>query len=318
MRATQLYILIVTLVFSTLCITAKSRTGIFFEGWTEFNRKNLKLLRRKNTKESKDSAFDADKLPVTKLRDIRGQLPQEIYDLCDFIHNNQDFINAGATPPKGILLEGPPGTGKTSIARALAGELEVPFITASASSFIELYVGTGPQRVRALFDNAQAALTRTGASHVIIFIDELDAIGSRTELNAHSETKNTINELLVQMDGFSSDPRVIVIAATNNVDNIDDALNRRGRFDYIIRIPLPNETSRLDILTYYLTDVRFKRSLAGDVNLMQFAQKTAGFSGADLEGIAKDAAINAGRNKRRQICQDDLEKAVASARLARR
>ncbi|MBS1986620.1 AAA family ATPase [Candidatus Dependentiae bacterium] len=310
MRATQMHILVVTLIFSTLSITAKSRTGIFFEGWTEFNRKNLNLLRPKNTKESKESALGTDKLPVARLRDIRGQLPQEIYDLCDFINNSQDFINAGATPPKGILLEGPPGTGKTSIARALAGELDVPFVSASASSFIELYVGTGPQHVRALFNNAQAALTRTGASHVIIFIDELDAIGSRTEFNAHSETKNTINELLVQMDGFSSDPRVIVIAATNNVDSIDEALKRRGRFDYIVRIPLPNETSRLDILTYYLTNARFHRSLAGDASLMQIAQQTIGFSGADLEGLADDAALEAGRNKRREICQQDLELAL--------
>ena len=136
MRATQMHILAVTLILSALSITAKSRIGIFFEGWTAFNRNNLNILRRNNTTENTDSACGADKVSVTKLCDIRGQLPQEIYDLCDFIHNSQDFINAGATPPKGILLEGPPGTGKTSIARALAGELDVPFVTASASSFI--------------------------------------------------------------------------------------------------------------------------------------------------------------------------------------
>lgn len=298
-------------------LTAISETNNFFAQWTEFNRNNIELLLKK-TKTNK-SIYSLNNAPgATKLSDVRGQLPQEIYDLCDFIGNSQDFINAGATPPKGILLEGPPGTGKTSIARALAGELDVPFVAVSASSFIEVYVGTGPKSVRDIFEKAQTELIKTNASHVIIFIDELDAIGSRTEFNAHSETKNTINELLVQMDGFTSDSRIIVIAATNNANNIDEALKRRGRFDYIIRISLPDEASRLDILTYYLTDIRFRRSLASDVNLDYFAQKTSGFSGADLEGLAKDAAINAGRNKRRQICQVDLEKALAAARLMRR
>lgn len=317
MRITQLMLMSFCFCASSSSLIATSDTITFFRRWTEFNRNNLDMLFKKN-KTNTNSPITTDALLTTKLCDIRGQLPQEIYDLCEFIGNCQDFINAGATPPKGILLEGPPGTGKTSIARALAGELEVPFIAVSASSFIEVYVGTGPKNVREIFEKAKTLLAKTDASHVIIFIDELDAIGSRTEFNAHSETKNTINELLVQMDGFNSDTRIIVIAATNNADNIDEALKRRGRFDYIIRISLPDEASRLDILTYYLTDARFKRSLAGDVNLTHFAQKTTGFSGADLEGLAKDAAIQAGRNKRRQICQADLEKALGAARLMRR
>ena len=317
MRITQLMLMSFCFLASPSCLMATSDTLKFFRQWTEFNRNNLDVLLKK-TKTTTSSYSAADTLFAPKLCDIRGQLPQEIYDLCEFIGNSQDFINAGATPPKGILLEGPPGTGKTSIARALAGELEVPFVTVSASSFIEVYVGTGPKSVRELFEKAKALLAQSDASHVIIFIDELDAIGSRTEFNAHSETKNTINELLVQMDGFDSDSRIIVIAATNNADNIDEALKRRGRFDYIVRIALPDEASRLDILTYYLTDRRFKRSLADDVNLAHFAQKTTGFSGADLEGLAKDAAIQAGRNKRRQICHVDLEKALAALRLMRR
>lgn len=317
MRITQLMLMSFCFFASPNSLIATSDTIKFFRGWTEFNRNNLEILFKKN-KTTTISHDAADTLFTPKLCDIRGQLPQEIYDLCEFIRNSQDFVNAGATPPKGILLEGPPGTGKTSIARALAGELDVPFICASASSFIEVYVGTGPKSVRELFEKAQTALAKKDSSHVIIFIDEIDAIGSRTEFNAHSETKNTINELLVQMDGFSSDSRIIVIAATNNADNIDEALKRRGRFDYIVRISLPDEASRLDILTYYLTDARFKRSLAGDVNLAHFAEKTTGFSGADLEGLAKDAAIQAGRNKRRQIHHVDLEKALAATRLMRR
>lgn len=317
MRITQLMLMSVCFFASPTCLMATSDTLKFFRQWTEFNRNNLDVLFKK-TKTTVSSNDAVDTLFSPKLCDIRGQLPQEIYDLCGFIGNSQDFINAGATPPKGILLEGPPGTGKTSIARALAGELEVPFVAVSASSFIEVYVGTGPKSVRELFEKAKTLLALSDSGHVIIFIDELDAIGSRTEFNAHSETKNTINELLVQMDGFDSDSRIIVIAATNNADNIDEALKRRGRFDYIVRISLPDEASRLDILTYYLTDRRFKRSLADDVNLTHFAQKTMGFSGADLEGLAKDAAIQAGRNKRRQIHHVDLEKALAALRLMRR
>lgn len=258
--------------------------------------------------------------PGITLADIQGKLPQEIYDLCSFIGQDTDFINAGAKPPKGILLQGPPGTGKTTIARALAGSLNIPFIDGgSAASFINQFMGTGPATVRGLFEQAEAALARTKANHVIIFIDEIDAIGDRSKISPYSsqEYANTINELLVQMDGFSSDPRIIIIAATNHAEKMDAALKRRGRFDYIITIPLPDAESRAAILAYYLGAERFKRTIDADVDaefVLSIAQQAEGFSGADLEGLADDAALEAGRNKRISISQNDLEAALIKAR----
>lgn len=258
--------------------------------------------------------------PDITLADIHGKLPQEITDLCSFVLGDKDFINSGAKPPKGILLQGPPGTGKTTIARALAGSLNIPFIDGgSAASFVNQFVGAGPAAVRALFEQAHAVLVRTKASHVIIFIDEIDAIGDRNQMSPFDsrEYANTINELLVQMDGFSSDPRIIIIAATNHSEKMDKALKRRGRFDYIITIPLPDAESRLDILAYYLIDARFKRTVDENVDIpfiLSITQQTEGFSGADLEGLADDAALEAGRNKRAAITQNDLKVSLLKTR----
>ena len=208
----------------------------------------------------------------------------------------------GAKIPKGILLYGKPGTGKTLIAKAIAGEANVPFISMSGSEFIEMFAGLGASRVRKLFEKAKKI------SPCIVFIDEIDAIGSRRTSNSGAESENnqTLNQLLVEMDGFESNETIIVLAATNRPEMLDKALLRPGRFDRQITIPAPDLLGREEILKLYTKD----KKIADDVNLREIAGDTAGFTGAELSNLLNEAAIIATRNNHNAIDKSDIEAAV--------
>lgn len=280
----------------------------FFRDWTAFNERNRRALFSQQEPEEpvtrKKSMIESS--ATIKLADIKGGVPSAIYDLKNYLLDTAAFERAGAHPPKGILLVGAPGTGKTTIVKALAAEIGAPLIAASGSEFVEIYVGTGAKRVRELFQSARDALKSTGAQHVIIFIDELDAIGQRGQRNGSSEDQKTINELLTQMDGYSSDNSITVIAATNYPDLIDPGLLRPGRFDEIITIELPDYAARLEILEFYLYAPQFNRSVEGEIALEQLARASSGWSGAELESVIKKAALIVARSKRTAIRQADL------------
>lgn len=306
----SLYFFMFFLCFQSL--ESKSSFLKFFKTWTKFNRDNRAFFSKTDTGTALESRTRQDNNKRLTFADIRGGIPQEIQDLYEFIKGSRAFQEVGAQIPKGFLLVGPPGTGKTSLVKALAGELEIPFITASGSEFVEIYVGAGPKKIRELFQNARDLSVKNNASYVIVFIDELDAIGSRDANHSNQEYKNTINQLLVEMDGFNQASKIIVIGATNHASAIDEALKRPGRFDYIVTIKLPDYAARLDILYYYLTDPLFQRSVSDDIDYATLAKKTVGFSGADIKKLANQAAIHAGRNKRTFICQMDLDEALAT------
>ena len=227
---------------------------------------------------------------------------QELIEIVDFLKRPEKYTKMGARVPKGVLLYGKPGTGKTLIAKAIAGEADVPFISMSGSEFIEMFAGLGASRVRKLFEKARKL------APCIVFIDEIDAIGSRRTSNSGAETENnqTLNQLLVEMDGFSSEETIIVLAATNRPEMLDKALLRPGRFDRQITIPNPDLNGRLDILKIHSKD----KKLSDDVNLESIAEDTAGFTGAELENILNEAAIVATKNKHEEIENDDIEEAV--------
>ena len=239
-----------------------------------------------------------------KFKDVAGldEEKAELVEIVDFLKNPKKFQNMGAKIPKGILLYGKPGTGKTLIAKAIAGEANVPFISMSGSEFIEMFAGLGASRVRKLFEKAKKI------SPCIVFIDEIDAIGSRRTSNSGAESENnqTLNQLLVEMDGFESNETIIVLAATNRPEMLDKALLRPGRFDRQITIPTPDLLGREEILKLYTKD----KKLAEDVNLHEIAGDTAGFTGAELSNLLNEAAIIATRNGHRVIEKDDIEAAV--------
>ena len=247
---------------------------------------------------------DGSKSPNVRFDDIAGldEEKGELIEIVDFLKKPQAYQEMGAKIPRGILLYGKPGTGKTLIARAIAGEANVPFISMSGSEFIEMFAGLGASRVRKLFEKAKKM------APCIIFIDEIDAIGSRRTSNSGSETENnqTLNQLLVEMDGFDTEETIIVLAATNRPEMLDKALLRPGRFDRQITIPAPDLLGRESILKLHSKNKKF----ASDVDLKSIAGDTAGFTGAELANVLNEAAIIATRNKHQEISNDDIENAV--------
>lgn len=241
----------------------------------------------------------------TTFADVAGcdEEKEEMSEIVDFLKNPKKFNDLGARIPKGVLLVGPPGTGKTLLARAVAGEAGVPFFSISGSDFVEMFVGVGASRVRDLFGEAKKN------SPAIIFIDEIDAVGRQRGAGlggGHDEREQTLNQLLVEMDGFGSNEGVIVIAATNRPDILDRALLRPGRFDRQITVNYPDVKGREEILKVHARG----KSLGPDVNLATIAKSTSGFTGADLENLLNEAALLAVRHGKKAITQEEIEEAT--------
>lgn len=227
---------------------------------------------------------------------------EELEEIVDFLKNPDKYTGVGARIPKGVLLVGPPGTGKTLLAKAVAGEAGVPFFSISGSDFVEMFVGVGASRVRDLFEDAKKN------APCIIFIDEIDAVARQRGTGmggGHDEREQTLNQLLVEMDGFGVNEGIIVMAATNRVDILDPAILRPGRFDRKVAVGRPDVKGREEILAVHTKE----KPLGEDVDLHRIAQTTAGFTGADLENLMNEAAINAAKENRKFLLQKDIEKA---------
>ncbi len=227
---------------------------------------------------------------------------EDLAEVVDFLKNPSKYVELGARIPKGIILVGPPGTGKTLLAKAVAGEAKVPFFSISGSDFVEMFVGVGASRVRDLFAEAKKN------APCIVFIDEIDAVARRRGSGlggGHDEREQTLNQMLVEMDGFNVNEGIIVMAATNRVDILDPAILRPGRFDRKIAVTRPDVQGREDILKVHTRN----KKLAEDVDLREIARTTAGFAGADLENLMNESAINAAKNSRQFIIKSDIDKA---------
>ena len=238
-------------------------------------------------------------------QDVAGadEEKEELREIVEFLREPQKYLDLGAHIPKGVLLVGPPGTGKTLLAKAVAGEAGVQFLSISGSDFVEMYVGVGASRVRDLFQQSKKS------APAIIFIDEIDAVGRQRGSGlggGHDEREQTLNQLLVEMDGFGSNEGVVVLAATNRVDILDPALLRPGRFDRQVYVGLPDIKGREEILQVHAKN----KPLAEDVDLKQIARGTAGFTGADLENLLNEAALLAGRRSESFITMKDLQESI--------
>jgi cell division protease FtsH len=258
---------------------------------------------------SRARMFTGDK-PTVTFDDVAGadEAKQELTEVVEFLREPEKFISLGARIPKGVLTVGPPGCGKTLLAKAVSGEAGVPFFSISGSEFVEMFVGVGASRVRDLFDQAKRN------SPCIIFVDEIDAVGRHRGAGlggSHDEREQTLNQILVEMDGFETDTNVIVIAATNRPDILDPALLRPGRFDRRVILDMPDWQGRKKILEVHAKG----KPLADNVNLEALAKATIGFSGADLENVINEGAIFAARRSQKQIKMKDFQEALEKIRL---
>jgi len=253
---------------------------------------------------SKARMFSGDQPSVT-FQDVAGveEAKEELAEVVEFLREPEKFISLGARIPKGVLLVGPPGTGKTLLAKAVSGEAGVPFFSISGSEFVEMFVGVGASRVRDLFDQAKRH------SPCIVFVDEIDAVGRQRGAGlggSHDEREQTLNQMLVEMDGFDTDTNVIIVAATNRPDILDPALLRPGRFDRRVVLDRPDMRGREAILKVHVKG----KPLAPDVDLGTLARSTPGFVGADLENLVNEAAILAARRNKKLIGQSELEESI--------
>ena len=259
--------------------------------------------------QSKAKRFNKEQSKIT-FKDVAGveEAKKELEEIVDFLKKPDKYRKLGARPPKGVMLVGPAGTGKTLLAKATAGEASVPFFSIAGSEFMEMLVGIGAARARDLFNTAKKN------SPAIIFIDEIDAIGrarSRGVMSSHDEREQTLNQILVEMDGFTPNERVIVIAATNRGDLLDPALLRPGRFDRRILIDYPDVEGREAIIKIHSSNKPFEK----DVRWDRIAKRTVGFSGADIENMMNEAAISAARNDRSAISMEDIEDSATKVKL---
>lgn len=257
-----------------------------------------------NFGKSRAKLYNEEKKKVT-FKDVAGadEEKEELVEVIDFLQDPRKFVSLGARIPKGILLVGPPGTGKTLLARAIAGEAGVPFFSISGSDFVEMFVGVGASRVRDLFENAKKN------SPCIIFIDEIDAVGRQRGAGlggGHDEREQTLNQLLVEMDGFGANEGVIITAATNRPDILDPALLRPGRFDRQITVNRPDVKGREEILKVHAKN----KPLADDVELAIIARRTPGFTGADLENLLNEAALLTARRNKKEVSSIELDEAI--------
>jgi cell division protease FtsH len=248
--------------------------------------------------------------PVVTFADVAGcdEAKTELVEVVDFLKNPEKFIQLGARIPKGVLLVGPPGTGKTLLAKAIAGEAAVPFFSLSGSEFVELFVGVGASRVRDLFDQAKKS------APCIVFIDEIDAVGRMRGAGlggGNDEREQTLNQMLVEMDGFNTDTNVIIVAATNRVDILDPALLRPGRFDRRVMVDAPDVVGREAILKVHTRG----KPMRNDADLNAIARQTPGFTGADIENLVNEAAILTARSGKTEIGQPELQLAIEKVQL---
>ncbi|HEY86024.1 MAG TPA: ATP-dependent zinc metalloprotease FtsH [Chloroflexi bacterium] len=258
---------------------------------------------------SKAKMFTGDK-PTVTFEDVAGaeEAKEELNEVVEFLREPEKFISLGARIPKGVLMVGPPGCGKTLMAKAVSGEAGVPFFSISGSEFVEMFVGVGASRVRDLFEQAKRN------SPCIIFIDEIDAVGRHRGAGlggSHDEREQTLNQILVEMDGFDTDTNVIIVAATNRPDILDPALLRPGRFDRRVVIDRPDWAGREKILGVHVRG----KPLAADVDLSALSKMTVGFVGADLENLVNEAAILAARYNRKKIQMDDFQEAMEKIQM---
>ena len=257
-----------------------------------------------NFGKSRARRYDEDKIKVT-FKDVAGadEAKQELQEVVEFLKQPQKYNDLGAKIPKGVLLYGPPGTGKTLLAKAVAGEAGVPFFSISGSDFVEMFVGVGASRVRDLFEQAKKS------APCIVFIDEIDAVGRQRGAGlggGHDEREQTLNQLLVEMDGFGANEGIIMIAATNRPDILDPALLRPGRFDRQIVVDRPDIKGRTEILKVHVKG----KPMADDVELEVIAQRTPGFTGADLSNLVNEAALMTARKNKKKISMPEMEEAA--------
>ena len=291
-------------------ISGLGLTLIFIFSLLFLIKRSSKLLNNMQSFSRRSSQVKDDEIRKYTFDDVAGlnEESDELKEIVTFLQNPQRLIDLGAKTPKGVLLVGPPGTGKTLLARAIAGEANVPFFSISASEFVEMFVGVGAGRVRELFKSAKSK------SPCIVFIDEIDSIGRQRGAGiggGNDEREQTLNQLLTEMDGFEVNNGVIVIAATNRPDILDGALIRPGRFDRRIDISLPDKNARHKILSVHART----KPICDSVKLMEWAIKTPGFSGADLQNLLNEAAIHAARNNKSIISTAELDKALDKARF---